>query len=78
MSKKNKDIEVMAEEAVILYQNQKVKATVFKVGKREIGHIIPSKEGFDVVMDMDNPALHAHTYDEAVEALIREWNLMQP
>lgn len=78
MSKKNKDIEVVAEESVITYMNQKIKATEFKVGKRTMGYIIHVKDGFDVVIDMDNPALHARTYDEAVETLIREWNLIQP
>lgn len=78
MSKKNKDIEVVAEEATIDYLKQKVKATAFKVGKRTMGYIIPVENGFDVVIDVDAPAMKTRSYDEAVETLIREWNLIQP
>lgn len=78
MSKKNKDIEVVAEETTIEYLKQKVKATIFKVGKRQMGYIIPAENGFDVVIDPDEPAYRVRSYDEAVETLIREWNLIQP
>ncbi|MFK4566726.1 DUF2969 domain-containing protein [Enterococcus sp. UD-01] len=75
MSKKNKDIEVKIEEATKKINGQTMTVNTLLIGKKEIGQIIPQdSKKFAVLIDGRNEVT-VKTMDEAIEYIIRQWNL---
>jgi hypothetical protein len=75
MSKKNKDIEVKIEEATKKVNGQTMTVNTLLIGKKEIGQIIPQdSKKFAVLIDGRNEVT-VKTMDEAIEYIIRQWNL---
>lgn len=75
MSKKNKDIEVRIEEEQGSFNGQKVEISKLFIGKKEIGQVIPQEpKKMIVTIDGRNEAT-LKTMNEAVEYIIRQWNL---
>lgn len=75
MSKKNKDIEVRIEETQKKINAEMITVSTLMIGKKEIGQVIPqNSKKFAVVIDSRNEAT-VKTLDEAIEYIIRQWNL---
>jgi hypothetical protein len=75
MSKKNKDIEVKIEEATKKINGQTMTVNTLLIGKKEIGQIIlQDSKKFAVLIDGRNEVT-VKTMDEAIEYIIRQWNL---
>lgn len=75
MSKKNKDIEVRIEETQKKVNGETVTISTLLIGKKEIGQVVPQDtKKFAVVIDERNEAT-VKTLDEAIEYIIRQWNL---
>ena len=77
MSKKNKDIQIEEREVTVNYEGQKKKVSEFCLGKSKIGMIVNTDKGYDAVIEPDQLVMKAKTFENAVEILIREWNLHQ-
>ncbi|MHC5226708.1 DUF2969 domain-containing protein [Enterococcus sp. LJL99] len=74
MSKKNKEIEVRIEEETKKVNGQNVVVSKLIIGKKEIGCVIPEAEKMIVEIDGRKEAT-VKSLDEAVEYIIRQWNL---
>lgn len=75
MSKKNKDIEVKIEEAEKKINGETITVNTLTIGKKEIGQVLAQgTKKFSVVIDGRNEAT-VKTLDEAIEYIIRQWNL---
>lgn len=74
MSKKNKEIEVRIEEETKKVNGQSINVNTLIIGKKEIGRIIPEAEKLIVEIDGRKEAT-VKSLDEAVEYIIRQWNL---
>ncbi|MGX7243543.1 DUF2969 domain-containing protein [Enterococcus quebecensis] len=75
MSKKNKDIEVRIEETQKKINGETITINTLMIGKKEIGQVVPQdSKKFAVVIDNRNEAT-VKTLDEAIEYIIRQWNL---
>ncbi|WP_086312255.1 hypothetical protein A5821_000021 [Enterococcus sp. 7F3_DIV0205] len=75
MSKKNKDIEVKIEESEKKVNGEVITVNTLTIGKKEIGQILTQDtKKFAVVIDGRNEAT-VKTLDEAIEYVIRQWNL---
>lgn len=75
MSKKNKDIEVRIEEEISTYNGQKVEISKLFIGKKEIGQVIPQESKKMIVTIDGRNETTMKSMDEAVEYIIRQWNL---
>ncbi|MFD1900237.1 DUF2969 domain-containing protein [Enterococcus termitis] len=75
MSKKNKDIEVRIEESQKKINGELATINTLMIGKKEIGQVVSqASKKFAVVIDGRNEAT-VKTLDEAIEYIIRQWNL---
>lgn len=75
MSKKNKDIEVRIEETERNLIGQKTTVHQLSIGKKMIGEIFEKgPKTFEYEMSGGYKGV-AKTLDEAVESVIRQWNL---
>ncbi|MBO0441899.1 DUF2969 domain-containing protein [Candidatus Enterococcus ikei] len=75
MSKKNKDIEVRIEETQKKINGELLTVSTLMIGKKEIGQVLPQdSKKFAVMIDGRNEAT-VKTLDEAIEYIIRQWNL---
>lgn len=75
MSKKNKDIEVRIEETQKKVNGETITVSTLMIGKKEIGQVVPQDtKKFTVIIDGRNEAT-VKTLDEAIEYIIRQWNL---
>ena len=75
MSKKNKDIEVRIEESQKKINEELLTINTLMIGKKEIGQVVTQAEKkFAVLIDGRNEAT-VKTLDEAIEYVIRQWNL---
>lgn len=75
MSKKNKDIEVTIEETVQKINGESITIHTLTIGKKMIGQIVPQgAKKFAIMIDDRNEAT-AKSMDEAIEYIIRQWNL---
>lgn len=75
MSKKNKDIQVVIEE-----DKKNINGTIrdilnLSIGKKIIGQIMMNDEKKFVILNNGNKELVMKTQEEAIEYIIRQWNL---
>lgn len=77
MSKKNKDIQIEEREVSVNYDGKKCTASEFWLGKRKIGMVVSTNKGFDAVTEPDQIVNKAKNFEDALEILVREWNLHQ-
>ncbi|MTD42246.1 DUF2969 family protein [Erwinia sp. CPCC 100877] len=75
MSKKNKDIEVKIEEATKKVNGQIMTVNTLLIGKKEIGQIIPQDSKKFAVLIEGRNEVTVKTMNEAIEYIIRQWNL---
>ena len=74
MTKKHKEIEVRIEEETKKVNGQSMVISKLIIGKKEIGRVIPEAEKLIVEIDNRKEAT-VKSLDEAVEYIIRQWNL---
>ncbi|MGM0125035.1 hypothetical protein IGI37_002431 [Enterococcus sp. AZ194] len=75
MSKKNKDIEVRVEETSKNVNGQAIDVTQLFIGKKMIGEVLTNDaKHFEIFMDNESQGV-TKTLDEALESVIRQWNL---
>jgi hypothetical protein len=72
--KKNKDVEVNLVDTKRNQGNTQVEATRVEIGKNSLGEIVQNEKKFDVYVS-NRLEFSAKSFDEAVEFLIREYNL---
>ncbi|MEI5992999.1 DUF2969 domain-containing protein [Candidatus Enterococcus mansonii] len=75
MSKKNKDIEVKIEETQKKINGQTLTVNTLIIGKKEIGQVVVQESKKFAVMIDDRHEATVKTLDEAIEYIIRQWNL---
>lgn len=74
MTKKHKEIEVRIEEETKKVNGKSLVISKLIIGKKEIGRVIPEAEKLIVEIDNRKEAT-VKSLDEAVEYIIRQWNL---
>ena len=73
--KKNKEIQIHMEEKKRILQGQEYEVTELYIGKKKIGEILAyGVKDFQAFMD-DEAIGSNKTFELAVEAIIRQWNL---
>ncbi len=73
--KKNKEIQIHMEEKKRILQDQEYEVTELYIGKKKIGEILAyGVKDFQAFMD-DEAIGSNKTFELAVEAIIRQWNL---
>jgi hypothetical protein len=75
MSKKNKDIEVRIEETEKAIKGTKYAVTQLFIGKKMIGEILAYGPKDFVVFMNEEEFGHEKSVDNAIETIIRQWNL---
>lgn len=74
MSKKNREINVRIEEENKQLNGKMITISKLMIGKKEIGRIIPDEDKLSVEID-NKKEVTVKLFDEAVEYVIRQWNL---
>ncbi len=77
VSKKNKDIEIRVEASEKTINGSQVTVNQLFIGKKQIGEVVEKGlKSFDYEMSGGFKG-SVKTFDEAVELIIRQWNLQE-
>ncbi len=74
MSKKDKKIEVTLEDAKVTVQSQNLEGTHLRLGKKIIGELIETDNGFAQVID-GQVSEQFKTLDDAVNDILKKYHL---